>query len=301
MASNCWYVLLHDAVSWLSPEARAAYTQGDLSDLVYADDTLLISVLDKHLSEYLRAVTAAGRDYGMQLHWGKFQLLPVNGTCRLQKPDGEEVPNKTEIEYLGTCLAADGTSGKKLTRRMGTAKATFLSLVRLWKHSNLTRHRKMQIYISLVESRLLYGLPALCLNVAEKRRLDGFQNRCIRQVIGVKPSYISRVSNHDVLQQARHVAASRILEKKQLQLLGKIVRAPEQHPLRAVSFIPGTLWSATDLYVRRRGRPKKEWIPTIMDKALRIFHSYDRVAQVARDVVAWKAALNEHYRFNGLA
>ena len=82
-------VLLHDAVSWLSPGAQAAYAAGDLAELVYADDTLLISVQTCHLDEYLRAVVAAGRDYGMDLHWGKFQLLPVNGPCRLQRPDGE--------------------------------------------------------------------------------------------------------------------------------------------------------------------------------------------------------------------
>lgn len=37
-------VLLHDAHSMLSPSAKSAYEAGDLSDLVYADETMLMSV-----------------------------------------------------------------------------------------------------------------------------------------------------------------------------------------------------------------------------------------------------------------
>ena len=53
---------MKDAAAILGPEAQAARRRGDLADLAYADDTLLLSVSQKHLQEYLRAVTtqAAG-------------------------------------------------------------------------------------------------------------------------------------------------------------------------------------------------------------------------------------------------
>lgn len=38
-------VLMHDAVELLGPQARAAYEQGDLADLAYADDTLLFGTV----------------------------------------------------------------------------------------------------------------------------------------------------------------------------------------------------------------------------------------------------------------
>ena len=81
-------VLLQDAVAMLSDEAAAAYKRGDLADVVYADDTLLISVSSQHLSEYLNAVEAAGATYGMKLHWGKFELLPVRGSPLVQTVEG---------------------------------------------------------------------------------------------------------------------------------------------------------------------------------------------------------------------
>ena len=37
-------VVMHGAVELLTPVAHTAYTKGDLADLVYADDTLLLGV-----------------------------------------------------------------------------------------------------------------------------------------------------------------------------------------------------------------------------------------------------------------
>ena len=49
-------VLLKDAVSMLGAEAHAAYLAGDLSDIVYADDTLLLGVSTTLVTEYLNAI-----------------------------------------------------------------------------------------------------------------------------------------------------------------------------------------------------------------------------------------------------
>jgi hypothetical protein len=62
-------VLLQDAVELLGPEAATLHASGKLTDVVYADDTLLIGVTDAHLEEYLTAVCEAGNKYGMQLHF----------------------------------------------------------------------------------------------------------------------------------------------------------------------------------------------------------------------------------------
>ena len=64
--------------------------------------------------------------------------------------------------------------------------------------------------IALIESKLLYTMSALCFAAAENRRSDGFQNRCVRKIIGVKPAFISRVSNATVLEKAGHTAASAV-------------------------------------------------------------------------------------------
>eukprot|EP00959_Pyramimonas_sp_CCMP1952_P336924 7055297-Pyramimonas_sp.AAC.1 len=63
-------VLLHDVASKLTGGAKEAHVKGDLSECVYADDTLLIGSNEEHLNELLGAVASAGKRYGMELHWG---------------------------------------------------------------------------------------------------------------------------------------------------------------------------------------------------------------------------------------
>ena len=70
-------VLMRDAASSLSAPSRAAYDRGDLADIVYADDTLLLATSDHCLQEFLATVADAGALYGMELHRGKFQPLEV--------------------------------------------------------------------------------------------------------------------------------------------------------------------------------------------------------------------------------
>ena len=67
-------VLMHDAKNSLSHSAKQAYEQGDLKDVLFADDTLLISTTGAHLEEYMSAVTACGAHYGLQvlLPWNRF-------------------------------------------------------------------------------------------------------------------------------------------------------------------------------------------------------------------------------------
>ena len=65
-------VLMHDACSFLSPAARAAYQRGQLADVTFADDTLLVGIAPRYVAEYLEAVSKAGKRFGLELHFAKF-------------------------------------------------------------------------------------------------------------------------------------------------------------------------------------------------------------------------------------
>ena len=140
---------------------------------------------------------------------------------------------------------------------IGLAKAGFLTLAKVWKRSALTWPKKLCIFNAVVESKLLYSLSCLSLSKRELARLDGFQNRCIRAILGIQPSFLSRVSNAAVLEKACHRRASQMLEKRQLQILGKILRSPSSHPLQKCSFAHGFSLPLTEWYIRRKGRPSK--------------------------------------------
>ena len=99
---------MSDAVKSLSHPALQAYDKGDLADLVFADDTLLLGVSPTHLSEYLQAVTTAGQRYGLELHSGKLQLLNVRCHAQVKAPSGEIIAPEDRMTYLGTVLDESG-------------------------------------------------------------------------------------------------------------------------------------------------------------------------------------------------
>jgi len=291
-------VLLQDAVDILNATASAQYSKGDLADVLYADDTLLLGISDEHLEEFLRAVYEAGKRYGMELHFGKFQLITTSSQpASVHAPDGTVIRSKGSMDYLGSILHGDGQADHEISRRIAMARADFDTLAHTWTHSALTWKQKLRTYVCLVESKLLYAMATLVLTAAQRRKLNGFQNRCLRKIVGVQPSYVSRISNAIVLAKAGHTSASDLLRKKQLQLFGKVLRVESQHPLKRACFIPGTLIPVTDQYVRRVGRPSKEWVREVMQEAISLFGDMALANAAAQDKPTWNRWLAEKLGF----
>ena len=88
--------------------------------------------------DYLQAVFEAGRRYGMELHYNKFQLLNIQCDTRIQRPDGLAVNASARMVYLGTVLSEHGSTDAELNRRIGQAKSDFRVLSRIWNHSTLS-------------------------------------------------------------------------------------------------------------------------------------------------------------------
>jgi len=252
-------VVMDDAVHSMGEGAQAAFKASSLGVVLYADDTLLIGVSEARLQEFLESVASVGERFGLDLHQSKFQLLSVNGDTRLRTPAGELIPTSESMTYLGATVYADGGIKTELNRKLGCAWAEFNKLNRLWKHTTLTKSRKIEVYQAVVVSRLLYGLSSAWLNVADVRRLNGFHCRCLRVILRVQPAFVSRVSNKKVLQESGQPPLDRQLLRHQMLLYGRVGRSPPSDPLRNLTFAPGGLEPATSRYIRRVGRPRNEW------------------------------------------
>ena len=179
-------VLMTDAQSILSQEAQLAVSNNSLEDVLFADDTLLISTSAKHLQEYMAAVEQCGRQYGLEIHWGKVHYVPVSSEQCVKSPAGETIQPKESMIYLGATIHGDGRFGSEVSRKIGAAKEAFKFLHAIWKHSRITKHRKVQLFEALILSKLRYATASAWLLKAELRRLDGFQAHCLRQILNVR-------------------------------------------------------------------------------------------------------------------
>ena len=137
-------------------------------------------------------------------------------------------------------------------------------------------------------SQSLYGLAAGCLNKSERRRIGGFQNRCLRSIWGIKTAYISRVSNARVLELTGQRPLTRRLEYQQLVLFGKVARLSDDSIVRESTFCPGCLRPAAERYVRKVGRPRLDWATEIHKLALAAAGSLGRLDEAIVDDCAWR-------------
>ena len=285
-------VLMKDAVDRLPEGDKDLLREKRLAELLYADDTLLLGVSSGSLQRFLEAVSDAGAAYGLELHMGKLQLLNVRCDVCLRTSDHVKIEPRSELTYLGTVISADGRLHKELGRRLGMASSEFRALSRLWRHSSLGRRRKVQILAGAVFTKLLYGLAAAWLNVSERRRINGFQNRCLRSIWGIKPAYWSRVSNAKVLEITGQQPLTRSLERQQLLLYGKAARQKEGSLMRESAFCPGSLRPATDRYVRKVGRPRVDWTTEVQKLAIQAAGVGQRLEEVIQDAGAWKSCVD---------
>ena len=98
--------------------------------------------------------------------------------------------------------------------------------------------------------------------------MDGFQARCLRNVVGAKAADYSRISNEEVRRRAGQSPYSRQLLKHQLHCLA---RWPgRQTRIRKLTFQHHSLEATTAKYLRKRGRPRNEWAVKLQDAALRM-------------------------------
>ena len=168
---------------------------------------------------------------------------------------------------MGALLSADGRVDSELSRRLGMAAADFRSLQKLWGHANVPVAQKLRFFEALILSRLQYGLATMWLVTSQRRRLDGFYCRCLRQILRIPPAYVSRISNATVLQRAGAIPFSKQMLIKQLTLFGRVARFPAESALRNSTFHGNTFELHIGRFVRRVGRPRQDWSSHVLKAA----------------------------------
>ena len=121
---------------------------------------------------------------------------------------------------------------------------------------------KLAVFESGVFSRLTYGLETLQLNSNHLKRLDAFQQKCLRRILNIPPTFIDRSwTNAKVLETASHYrpqkTVSEILQTRKFKLIGHLLRSQNNDVMRC-SVISSNNAIATPAF-RRPGRPRHYW------------------------------------------
>ena len=62
-------------------------------------------------------------------------------------------------------------------------------LENFWKHSNTPKRLKLHVYDAVIRSKLLYGLDTANITQSLLKRMDAFQLRGLRQILGIETTW----------------------------------------------------------------------------------------------------------------
>ena len=105
---------------------------------------------------------------------------------------GQKIEIKPEAKYLGCWLNNRGDPSREIRQRITICMTILKRLDLYWFKANPSIKEKLEVFDSIIRSKLLYGLESAPLNESTKHELDIFQLKGIRKIIGVKTTFIDR-------------------------------------------------------------------------------------------------------------
>eukprot|EP00969_Alexandrium_andersonii_P019649 857513-Alexandrium_andersonii.AAC.1 len=214
-------------------------------EVLYADDTIVVTQDEDLMDEMLRGIEVEGARMGMVLNVGKTEAL-VFGP-------------------VGELVTAEGRQIKRVAVARGWDEGVGGQDCGVHGH----------VQNAVIRSKLVYGLESMQLNDTALKKMDVFQLKGLRKVLGMKTTFVNRAnSNREVFRRAeaelnrgrpegakwkRIMKLSDYYEYLKLYRYARLVAAPEGDPSAAATFDRETLGKHQH-GKRRVGRPRLNWV-----------------------------------------
>ena len=156
-----------------------------MSNLRYADDTVLIASNMNELQQLLDKVREASEKAGLFLNAKKTKTMKIQRQPAMDDDEhininGVAVENVKEFTYLGAVITNTYDDSPEIKRRTAIAKNATVALNKIWKDRSITLKTKLWLLNSLVFPIALYGSECLQVKKKEKKRINGFELWCYR-------------------------------------------------------------------------------------------------------------------------
>ena len=170
--------------------------------------------------------------------------------------------------------------------------ATLNRMKSFWGKSNSPPRFKLQVFGSVIRSKLVYGFDTVQIPPSLMSRLNTFQLKGLRKILQMKTTYITRANtNQKVFDKANAIFNPKHLPEKNIKPFGSyviakqeslfkhIVRSANEDPLRQATLSFNSPIPFTPI-TRCVGRPRANWSWETY-KRLHVKHNYG-------DVDSWK-------------
>ena len=171
-----------------------------------------------------------------------------------------------------------GNPNTEVQKRIGECTGILNKLGVFWKHGDCSFRTKLQVYDAVVRAKLMYGLETVALNKTSLNKLNAFQMRGLRRILGMKSTFVDRsATNAKVMEMANQKLSTskgkaktvKVLSEfhrdRRVTLLAKILALGRDDQGALATLDPDTL-EPHDHGKRRVGRPRSEWLKQSLDE-----------------------------------
>ena len=143
---------------------------------------------------------------------------------------------------------------------------------------------------AIVTSKLLYGLETANITNSQMKKLDTFQLKGLRRILKMTTTCINRENTDETVYKTAEENQEKKITKlserymlKRARLLGHIIRASEDDPLKQIPMTDKRPWLPSE---RRIGLPRQDWFEQTYNYVWR------EILKKAEPTIKWKKDSN---------
>ena len=260
-----------------------------VSQLLFADDTALVADSEEDLRRLVMEFGRVCDRRKLRVNVAKSKVMRCSRSGDVGglevRLNGELLEEVDVFKYLGAHVAADGSMEVEVGKKVVEGSKVLGAVKGVLKGRSMSMEAKRSIYEGVIVPTVTYGAETWSLREAERRRLDVFEMKCLRSMVGV--TRMDRVRN-EVVRERTGVgeALSSRVDRMGLRWFGHMERMEEGRLVKDVmdAGVTGN---------RTRGRPRFTWGDGIKRALDAKGMEMGRARVLAGDRNAWRAFVNE--------
>ena len=167
-----------------------------ISELRYADDTVLLSTSEQGLSRLLESNRHFSEEAGLLINTTKTKLMKLDRTPDMNgiTLNGKQLEEVTSFEYLGVRIQNNGDNFQEVRQRLTMGIQALGRLKSLWRDTDITT--RMKVLKAIVFPMATYGCESWVFTGRVEKKITAYENKCTRKILRIP--YTKHVTNEEV-------------------------------------------------------------------------------------------------------
>ena len=193
----------------------------NISNLRYANDTMLMAESEEKLKSLLMKVKDESEKPGLKLNIQKIKVMAF-GPITSWQIDGKTMETVTDFIFLHSKMTANSDSRHEIKRRLFLGRKAMTNLDSVLNSRDITLLTKVCLFKAMVFPVVMYGCESWTLKKAVCQRIDAFELWCWRRLLRVP--WTAQKSNQLILREiSPEYSLEGLMLKLKLQYFGHLM------------------------------------------------------------------------------